>query len=149
MMRLHFISLEEMHLVIAGVSLFGGAITSYRGDDAWVTRSVLDPERPPQSKKCRKFSIAVGGVGAALVAYAVISHLSAAGWSGGHFSLSAFEGILLLLGVFLAFLLVRALRTGTTFWSFGTIDRDQAPFTFWLWVASASLTLIYLLVRLL
>ena len=149
MIRLHFIGLEEMHLVIAGIALFGGAIASYRGDDTWVTRSALDPERPPPSNKCRTCSIAVGSVGAAIFAYAVICHLSTAGWSGGHSSLSVSEVILLMLGVFLAYLLVRAFRTGTAFWAFGTIDRDQAPFIFWLWVASACLTVLYLLVRLL
>ena len=149
MIRLHFIGLEELHFVIAGVSLFGAAIASYRGDDTWLARSALDPERPPQGNKCRTCSIAVGSVGTAVFAYAVICHLSTAGWSGGHPSLSVSEVILLLLGVCLVYLLVRAFRTGTAYWAFGIIDREQAPFIFWLWVASASLTVIYLLVRLL
>ena len=149
MIRYAFIGGTELLLAIAGIAIFGGAIASYRGEDTWTMRSALDPQRPQQGRRCRAWSKALGGGSAALVAGAVIWHLWTAGWAGGHFSWSIGEVILLLLGVFVAYLVVRALRTGSGWWIFGPPDRDDASFSFWLWVAGAGLVLLYLVVRIL
>jgi len=149
MMRLYFIGVEELHLVVAGAALFGGAIASYRGEDTWTTRSALDPERPIPASQCRSWSIAIGSVGILTFSCAVIRHLHIVGWRGGHFSPSVGEVILLLVGILLAWQLVHAWRTATIFTVYGPLERDEAPFAFWFWVAGASLGALFILIRLL
>jgi len=42
--------------------------------------------------------------------------------------------LLLLVAVLPGFLVIHALRTGTGFWRFGMIDREETPLIFWVYV---------------
>jgi hypothetical protein len=53
--------------------------------------------------------------------------------------------VLLLLAAVPGWLLVRALRTGTGYWRFGAIDRDETPLYFWIYVFVNGLLVVWIL----
>src|SRR4051812_20501323 len=53
---------EQIFYIVASVSLIFGAITSYRGNRAWLPHSVFAPADPPQSRASHACSLLIGGV---------------------------------------------------------------------------------------
>ena len=127
-------NLNDMLLVAAGGGLICGAFTSFYGNRAWMATSIfLAPESTPP-RKARASSIVVGGIGVAVVLLTLIDHVVAAGRRDQYSSSAYFDAFLLLVALVPGFLLFHALRTGTGFWWFGIIEREETPLMFWVYV---------------
>jgi hypothetical protein len=142
MLRFRFTFEEQFFHVIIGVSLFGGAITSYWADRAWFGSSLFAPESPPQSRTSRACSVVLGVAGIGTFCLAVYRYLQAASRRSSH-SMSALD-----IPTLLVWLLVRTLRTDTVYTFRGIISRYEAPASFWLYVVTLSLSIIGLVVHL-
>jgi hypothetical protein len=140
-----FISFDQMFLVIAGGALGCGAFASYYGDRAWMKSSIFDPPAPLITESGRKWSKIIGGFGVALVFLTIGIHLISVGWPSGGSSSMKFSLFTLVLAAVPGFLLFHALRTGTGFWRFGTLDREETPLFFWIYVFVLALGVFCLL----
>ena len=149
MKRFGLISEEQIFYIIAGVSLFCGAFTSYRGDRAWFSSSVFAPNAPPQSRASHACSWIIGSLGIGTVCLAVYRHLQTSVSRSSSHSISLLDIPVLLLLALLIGLVVHALRTGTALGAYGIINRDEAPTWFWLSVALTIVSVICILFRLL
>jgi hypothetical protein len=107
------------------------------------TRSAAKPDEPHRFDHCWSYRPRT-------VLAAIFLHVSATGTKAGDPSLFGFRLLLFLPGILLVvFLFARALRTGTAYWIYGTIERDDTPFLFWFYVVSLGLLSIRLLITLL
>jgi hypothetical protein len=138
-------SIDEMLVVAAGSGLVGGAFTSFYGNRAWMARSIfLAPEAAPP-RTARACSLLVGGAGAAVVVLILVRHMIHVA-TREHSSLSTgFDVFLFLAAIVPGFLLVHALRTGTGFWRFGIIEREETPLIFWVYVLLNAVTTLSIL----
>jgi hypothetical protein len=137
--RFGLISFDQMFLAMVGGAICCGAFASYYGDRAWIKPSFFDSPEPPRTEQGRKWSIMTGILGGSLVFISIGMHLITAGGPSGRPSSGGFSFFTLLLAAIPAFLLFHALRTGTGFWRFGTLDREETPLLFWIYVAAMAL----------
>jgi hypothetical protein len=129
--------LSEMLLIAVAGGLICGAFTSFCGNRAWMARSIFlapEPEPPRQARAC---SVVIGGAGAALALLTLIHHFIAAFDRQHDSSPGSLHYFLLPIAALPGFLLVRALRTGNGLWTLGTIDREETPLIFWVYVIFA------------
>lgn len=143
--RSGFISFDQMFLVMVGGALCCGAFASYYGNRAWMRPSVFDAPEPPRTEPARKWSVITGSLGGLLVLVPIGMHLITVGWPSDGSASGGFSFFTLLLVAIPGFLLIHALRTGTSFWRFGTIDREDTPLFFWLYVFVMALGVICIL----
>jgi hypothetical protein len=143
--RSGFISFDQMFLVMVGGASGCGAFASYYGDRAWMRPSIFDSPTPPRTEPARRWSVITGSLGCSLVFVPIGMHLFTVGWPSGGSSSSGFRFFTLLLAAVPGFLLFHALRTGTGFWRFGTLDRDETPLLFWIYVSVMALGVFCLL----
>src|SRR5204863_9578754 len=100
---------------------------------------------PSPSRRTLTCSFAVGFVGAGLIFLTVLAHILDAGWPTRGSSSIEFGIFLLVVAALPGFLLVHALRTGTGFWQWGRIDREDTPLIFWIYVCLNALAVFCLL----
>jgi hypothetical protein len=125
--------LETLLVLAAGAGLVCGAFTSYYGDRAWMARSIfLAPESLPPLK-ARACSLIVGCIGFAVALLAAAHHVTSALNSSSRPS-AGFDVLLVLAALLPGLLVLHALRTGTGFWRFGILDREETPLLFWVYV---------------
>jgi hypothetical protein len=144
LLDLRFVTIDQWPGIISGVALFVGALASRRGDRMWFRSSVFDSEPPAQSPASKAASFVIGSYGVLLFCLTLFSHLPRTESRSGS---SIF--VLLLIGGFIAFLVIHALRTDTAYSRYGAIDREESPLAFWLYVAFGTLSVLYILVTLL
>jgi len=120
---------DRFLLMPAGGGLVCGALTSFYGNRAWMAPSVFSAGEPAPPRKARAASFLIGAFGIALVVLVLIRHLAAVARSD-HKSSIGFDAFLLLVAFVPGFLLVHTLRTGTGFWRFGIVDREETPLMF-------------------
>jgi hypothetical protein len=167
--RFYLTGFDAMLLVVAGFSLCCGAFTSFHGNLAWMMPSVFTPSQPPQTRKPRNCSIIIGTIGAALILLPIILHVINFGLPAHKSAMTGAEifvvqdgrlqldpeshkstalgvkSFLLLLAALPGFLLVRALRTGSGYWRFGTVDRNDTPLNFWIYVILNAVVVVCIL----
>ena len=127
-------NLNEMLLFMAGGGLVCGAFTSFYGNRAWMGRSIFLAREPAPPSKARACSLIVGAGGVAVVLLTLFDHMIAVARREHGSASAGFHAFLLLVALVPGFLLVHALRTGTGFWRFGIIDREESPLIFWVYV---------------
>jgi hypothetical protein len=96
--------------------------------------SIFSVPEPVPPRNARASSILIGCVGMTVVVLTLIHHASTAGWLAHKTSSPGFSVFVLVVGVFPAWSLIHALRTGTAFCRFGIIDREETPLFFWVYV---------------
>lgn len=143
--RSGFISLDQMFLVMVGGGFCCGAFASYYGNRAWMRPSIFDSPEPPRTEPARKWSTITGLLGGSLVFVPIAIHLITVGWPSDGSSSRGFSFFTLLVAAVPGFLLFHALRTGTGFWRFGTLDREETPLLFWIYVSVMALGVFCLL----
>ena len=143
--RSGFIRFDQMLLAMVGGAFCCGAFASYYGDRAWMRPSIFDSPGPRRTEQARKWSILTGSFGGSLIFVPIGVHLITVGWPSGGLSLREFGFFRLLLAAVPGFLLVHALRTGTAFWQWGTLDREETPLFFWIYVSGMALGVFCLL----
>ena len=149
MVRYHFLTVGSMHIALAGLTLIGGAMTSYLGNRAWYRRSMFDPEEPAQNWASRTASLIIGSAGCSLVVLAIYARSDQAFfWSSPHETIPAAKPILALGAVFLSFVIYYALSQGIALTGLKLVRRDEQPHLFWLFVVSAVLADVYEVMRL-
>jgi hypothetical protein len=143
--RSGFIGFDQMLSVIGGAALCCGAFASFHGDRAWMARSIFACPEPRRTQKARTCSTVVGSLGAVLVLVPVALHLITRDQSRAEASSHGFSIVLLVLAAIPGFLLIHALRTGTGYWRFGTLDREETPLFFWIYVLVNAVAVMCLL----
>ena len=143
--RSGFISFDQMFLAMVGGAFCCGAFASYYGDRAWMRPSVFDSPGPPRTEAARKWSTIIGCLGGLLVFVPIGMNLVAGGGPSAGSSPGRFSVFTLLLAAVPGFLLFHALRTGTGFWRFGTLDREETPLFFWIYVSVMAIGVFCLL----
>ena len=143
--RSGFISFDQMFLAMVGGALCCGAFASYYGDRAWMRPSIFEVSGAPRTEQARKWSIITSLLGGSLIFVPIGMHLIATGWPSSRPSSGGFRFFTLLLAAVPGFLLFHALRTGTGFWKFGILDREETPLFFWIYVAVMALGVFCLL----
>ena len=149
MARFHFIDFNQTIYVMAGLALCGGAFTSFHGNRAWMMPSIFDVMEPPPTKKSCTCSIIIGIIGGGLVFLPIILNINGGVWPSNPSSSMEFRIISLLIAAIPGSLLVHSLRTGSSFWGFGTVDRDETPLYFWIYVVLNAFALLCILLTLL
>jgi hypothetical protein len=127
-------NLNGMLLLAAGGGLICGAFSSFYGNRAWMAASVFLAPEPTLPRQARACSLVAGGIGVAVVLLTLIHHLIAAGRRDQYSFVAGFDAFLLVVAMVPGFLLTHALRTGTGFWWFGIIEREETPLLFWVFV---------------
>ncbi len=141
--EMRFIGPDQIIPVISGVSLLLAAFTSRYADRVWLRHTIFDPEAPPQSGRSRRYSIAIGGIGTGLILLSLAWRLGDVGWPSLDLSLSPIKIFILLPGLLMGYLGVRALRTGTAICSYWVIEREESPWRFWWYVTGSAIAAIY------
>lgn len=142
MVRLHLIEMEDIGHVIIAVSMIGGAITSFKGNRAWFTHSVFDADEPLRSPASRTVSIVIGVAGVLIAARIVCLRLMAIPRSSHQHLNSPLLLPILMMAALLMFVVIHAIKTGTALGPGFTIDREESPFVFWIYIATLGLSLI-------
>lgn len=136
-------------LITAGLGFVCGAFTSYYGNRAWMARSIFVAAETPAPRRARACSVLIGTAGIALTLLTTVHHAITASRSGHGGSFTGFDAFPLVAALLPAFLAVHALRTGTGFWRFGILNREETPLFFWAYIVinvSAFLGLLSLMV---
>jgi hypothetical protein len=144
--RSGFISFDQMFLAMVGGALCCGAFAAYHGDRAWIRTSIFNWPELPRTEPARRWSIITGCLGGSLVLVPIGVHLLTVGWPSSGSRSRGFSFFTLLLAAVPGFLLVHALRTGTGFWRFGILDREETPLFFWIYVFVMAVGVICILI---
>jgi hypothetical protein len=107
--------------------------------------SVFDDDNPRQTRVSHACSLLLGFAGIGLVVLSAYEHFDAAQSRWRVPALSPLDIPLVLLLALFTWLLVHALRTGTALGRYGIIYRDEAPISFWLYIALTASSIIYLI----
>jgi len=145
--RTGFIGFDQMFLVMVGGALCCGAFASYHGDRAWMAPAIFASPGPPRTEPPRQWSIVAGSIGGSLVFVPIGFRLITVGWPSSVSQPAGLRLFTLLLAAVPGFLLFQALRTGTGLWRFGTLDREETPLFFWIYVAVLALGVFCVLFR--
>jgi len=149
MVRYHFLNIEALHEALGGMTLLGGAMTSFLGNRAWFRRSLFDPEEPPQSWVSRGASIVIGLSGCAFIGQALFVETNQSNyWHSAHQTEPVAKPFLGLAVALLSFVIYYALRHGSALTGLQIVEREEQPHLFWLFVISALLADLYVLARL-